>query len=149
MIKSWGFFDGNGNELTRGWQGDDAQARAQAQRFANAHGITAEAMPEGTRYDDNGNPPDGLIVCEPDADAAIVEVLDEVTVTDPKTGEEITDYGACLMAVRQDLDGTLAGLLRVEYPSRYRAERVFREHAERVSELFAQAAGNGEGAVEL
>lgn len=45
-MNSWAFFDGNGTEITRGWQGHEDQARTFAQRHANAHGISVEFVTE-------------------------------------------------------------------------------------------------------
>lgn len=45
-ITNWAFFDGNGNEVTRGWQGREEQARAHAQALANDRSIAIEFQPE-------------------------------------------------------------------------------------------------------
>jgi hypothetical protein len=44
---SWAFFDADtGNEITRGWQGHEYQARAFAQSEANERGHKVEFQPE-------------------------------------------------------------------------------------------------------
>lgn len=45
-MTSWAFFTGDGNELTRGWQGTEEQARKLAQRKANETGATVEFQAE-------------------------------------------------------------------------------------------------------
>ncbi len=45
-VPSWGFVDSNGQEITRGWQGRESQARALAQRWANERGEAIEFWDE-------------------------------------------------------------------------------------------------------
>jgi hypothetical protein len=63
-MDDYAFFDGNGNEVTRGWQGYDYQAHAHAQKLANDRGIAIEFQPESELcgLDDGEVPPEGEIV---------------------------------------------------------------------------------------
>jgi hypothetical protein len=44
----WGFCDGDGNEITRGWQGYEDQARRKAQEFADNRGETVSVWNEAS-----------------------------------------------------------------------------------------------------
>ncbi len=67
-IDNWAFFDGNGNELTRGWQGFEFQARAKAQLWANESGLVVEFQRESELSHDadqdlaDWEPPQGEVV---------------------------------------------------------------------------------------
>jgi hypothetical protein len=69
MIKSYAFFDGHGNQITRGWQGHEDQAAALTQVFADDRGITVEVCEEPCAYDyENDKPCEPVCVCEPACD---------------------------------------------------------------------------------
>ena len=66
-IDNWAFFDGNGDSITRGWQGTEEQARRQAQAWANERGIAVEFIAESALYagaagDDDYKHPQGDVV---------------------------------------------------------------------------------------
>jgi hypothetical protein len=67
-MDSWAFFNAvSGDELTRGWQGTDDQARALAQRWADERGEAVEFVAESrlAAYDpddDGEGPVDGEVV---------------------------------------------------------------------------------------
>lgn len=60
-MKSWGFADSNGDEITRGWQGRDEHARALAQRFADERGSAVDYWDEAELLTGE----DGSITVEP------------------------------------------------------------------------------------
>lgn len=62
-MDNWGFADGNGNEITRGWQGDDAQAKRKAQELADQRGGVVEYWVEGSGDDSEDERPS--YVCQP------------------------------------------------------------------------------------
>jgi len=55
-LPTWGFADGHGNELARGWQGRADQARALAQRWANERKDVVEYWVEGSSTGDDEQP---------------------------------------------------------------------------------------------
>ena len=66
-MESWAFFSGDGNELTRGWQGTEGQARKRAKAFAADTGDAVEFVAESALLapkdaDDEWTPPDGETV---------------------------------------------------------------------------------------
>lgn len=66
-IESWGFADGDGNEITRGWQGTRREAKVFAQVEATARNTTVEVWIEGDKNAD-GEPADSLFVVEPNVE---------------------------------------------------------------------------------
>lgn len=66
-MENWALFEAeNGNEITRGWQGTDDQARAFAQRQANEYGFAIELIAEsqlghGEGAGDDYEPPSGEV----------------------------------------------------------------------------------------
>jgi hypothetical protein len=47
MVTNWAFFEGNGTEVMRGWQGTEAEAEAMAQRVANERRVRIEICEDG------------------------------------------------------------------------------------------------------
>lgn len=79
-MKHYGFFDGNGNEITRGWQGWEYQARKLAQALADSRGITVEACEEPCVYNhEDDEPCEPVCVCEPQEDDTADEYEREVS----------------------------------------------------------------------
>lgn len=64
-MDSYGFADGDGNEITRGYQATYEQARAFAQRTANEMHNTVDMWIEGDTNED-GEPVESLETFEPE-----------------------------------------------------------------------------------
>jgi hypothetical protein len=66
-MESWAFFSGDGNELSRGWQGTEGQARKLAKRKATETDDSVEFIAESELVrpddaDDDWTPPEGEVV---------------------------------------------------------------------------------------
>lgn len=63
-MDNWAFFTVDGNEVTRGWQGTEEQARKLARRKANELGKAIEFFPESesATAENDWTAPDGEIV---------------------------------------------------------------------------------------
>ncbi len=61
-MESWAFFDGNGNEITRGWQGTEGQARKLARRWATERDVAVEFVAEDALLQSGDEPVDGEVV---------------------------------------------------------------------------------------
>lgn len=61
-MKNYGFADGDGYEITRGWQGWEEDARAFAQQLANERNEPIDFWVEGDRsgIEGEGEPSDSL-----------------------------------------------------------------------------------------
>lgn len=61
-LKSWNFYDANGDSITQGWQGYEDQARKHARQLANDRGVSVEFNEYGADCDEDGEPVQGEIV---------------------------------------------------------------------------------------
>ncbi len=68
-MDNWAFADGQGNEITRGWQGTEDQAHALAQKFANKRNDVIEYWPEDAGHDSR--------TVEPQSRYVIIETMPE------------------------------------------------------------------------
>lgn len=126
---------------------DDCLATAEARFIAEHPELTGwDLSPEFT--DDNERDyvtltvPQWFVDTE-EAHKAIQAELDSVTVTD-QDGKLCDDYATLLVAVSQDLDGTMpSDGLTVTYASKARTERIFKTHSAIISSLFDLALGGG------
>lgn len=68
-MQNWGFSDHNGNEINRGWQGTEREARAKAQDYANASGEAVNYWDESDKSGEQGEgePAETLVTVHPEA----------------------------------------------------------------------------------